>query len=115
MAKETISINNRVYKTKELDFNFLCLLGENGIDITDIDKKILPVVRIYTAYCMDTTPEVAGTEINLHVINGGKIEDIMDVFSEKANDSDFFHSLSRNDKKTAPKKNTKKNEAEVSE
>ena len=115
MAKETISINNRVYKAKELDFNFLCMLGENGIDITDIDKKILPVVRLYAAYCMDVDAEVAGTEINLHIINGGQIEDVMNVFSEKANDSDFFRALNKSEKKTTQKRNTKKNEAEVSE
>lgn len=113
MAKETITINNRVYKAKELDFNFLCELGENGINIEDIDKKILPTIRLYAAYCMGVDAEVAGTEINLHIINGGQIEDIVNVFTEKADDSDFFRALNKSEKKTAPKRNTKKTEEEV--
>ena len=46
MAKENITVNGRVYKAKELDFNFLCNLGDNGIDISDIDKKMLPALRV---------------------------------------------------------------------
>lgn len=117
MAKETITINNRVYKAKEIDFNFLCLLGENGIDVSDIDKKILPVIRLYVAHCMGVSPDVAGNEINLHCINGGQISDIMDVFTEKADDSDFFRALGENktEQKETPKRNTKKKDTEVSE
>jgi hypothetical protein len=84
MAKETIVINKRSYKAKELDFNFLCELGENGIDIQDIDKKILPVVRIYVAYCMGVDNEIAGNEISRHIINGGTFDDFTTVFNEKA-------------------------------
>lgn len=114
MAKETITINNRVYKAKEFDFNFLCELGENGIGIEDIDKKILPTIRLYVAYCMGTDVEAAGTEINLHIVNGGQLEDIMNVFTEKAEDSDFFRALNKSsEKKTATKRNTKKTEEEV--
>ena len=111
MAKETIVINKRSYKAKELDFNFLCELGEAGIDIQDIDKKMLPTVRVYVAYCMGVDAELAGEEINRHVINGGTFDDFTSVFSEKAESSDFFRALGQMGQKateTSSKKSTKK-------
>lgn len=115
MAKETIVINKRSYKAKELDFNFLCKLGEAGIDIQEIDSKILPTIRLYVAYCMNSSEEIAGDEINRHIINGGKFDDFTSVFSEKADTSDFFRALGQMGQKTTettPKRNTKKKATE---
>ena len=116
MTKENITVNGRVYRAKELDFNFLCNLGDNGIDISDIDKKMLPALRVYVAFCMDTSVEEAGDELSRHIIGGGNFEDIISIFGEKAEDSDFFRALNKAAAKETPKRNTKKKaEAEVSE
>lgn len=115
MANEMILLNGRSYKAKELDFNFVCELGLNGIDITEVQTKIMGAIRVYIAYCMNTDVYRAGDEINLHIINGGTLEGIVDVFSNKAEESDFFHALNKTSEKTTPKRNTKKKEAEVSE
>ena len=122
MAKENLVINKRSYRAKELDFNFLCKLGEAGIDIQDIDKKMLPTVRVYVAYCMGVDVELAGEEINRHIINGGSFEDFTSIFGEKAESSDFFRALGQMGQKTtetSSKRNTKKKatgeQTEVSE
>lgn len=112
-----MKINGRVIAARELDFNFLCELGENDIDITDMGNKVIPAVRVYVAYCMGVGVDIAGAEINSHVINGGNLNEIIDVFSKKASESDFFRSLSKdseNSEKTT-KRTTKKSETEVSE
>ncbi len=115
---ENFIINGKKHQAKELDFNFVCLLGENGIELQDISKKILPTIRVYAAYCMDADMDYAGNEINEHIIKGGTINDLVDVFSAKADDSDFFRALGKTTNQTdsaeTPKKNTKKR-AEVSE
>ena len=115
MSKENITVNGRVYRAKELDFNFLCSLGENGIDISDIDKKMLPALRVYVAFCMDTSVEEAGDELSRHIIGGGNFEDIVSTFGEKAEDSDFFRALNKTASKATPKRNTKSKGEEVSE
>lgn len=115
---ENFKVNGKVYKAKELDFNFLCDLADNGIQIEEIDKKILPTVRTYVAYCMGVDTETAGAEISKHIINGGNMEDIINVFSEKAENSDFFQALNKNEeveKKTPKKSTAKKKEEEVIE
>lgn len=115
MSKENITVNGRVYRAKELDFNFLCSLGDNGIDISDIDKKMLPALRVYVAFCMDTSVEEAGDELSRHIIGGGNFEDIVSTFGEKAEDSDFFRALNKTASKATPKRNTKSKGEEVSE
>lgn len=112
---ERITINGKSYVAAEMDFNFICELGAEGIAIEELSKKILPAIRVYVAYCMGTTTDVAGEEINQHVINGGDFDDIASVFSKKAEESDFFLALNKTTKKENPKRNTKKKEAEVSE
>ena len=115
---ETITVNGKVYKARELDFNFLCELGEQGIELNELSKKILPATRVYIAYCMGVDVKVAGEAVNKHIINGGTFNDFIDVFNQKALESDFFRSLNREtetDQEEAPKKSTKKSEKEASE
>jgi hypothetical protein len=115
MSKEMMTINGKVYKAKEVDFNFICELGEAGIDIADISKKLIPTVRVYAAYCMNTDIDSAGDEINAHLISGGTFDDITTVFTEKIEDSDFFRALTKTAETNTPKKTSKKKDAEVSE
>lgn len=115
MSKEMMTINGKVYKAKEVDFNFMCELGEAGIDIADISKKLIPTVRVYAAYCMNTDLDTAGVEINEHLISGGAFDDITNIFTEKIEDSDFFRALTKTAETNTPKKTSKKKDAEVSE
>jgi len=34
-------INGKEYKVKEIDFNTMCELEDNGVSITDMDKNLL--------------------------------------------------------------------------
>lgn len=117
---ETLKLNGRTFRARDIDFNFVCILGENDIDIQEIGKKVLPSLRVYVAYCMgvDDT-DIAGNEINLHILNGGSLEDISSVFVAKVNESAFFQAIGKQSgtKETAAttKKSTKKSAAEVSE
>lgn len=90
---EKLTVNGRVYAAKEVDFNFLAELGNEKIDISDIDVKIIPAIRVYVAYCMGVDVERAGEEINAHVVNGGSIEEIASVLNKKAAESGFFRAI----------------------
>ena len=115
---ETFTVNGKKVKAREADFNFLCDLGENGIEMSDIGKKPLNAIRQYVAFCMGVSAEVAGSELNAHIINGGNFEEIVNVFREKMEESGFFRALNQTTAKettATQKKNTKKNAAEASE
>lgn len=115
MAKEMLTINGRSYKAKELDFNFMAELGMYGIGIEEVGKKMIPALRIYVAWCMGVDVDVAGAEISKHIENGGKFEDITDVFSDKAESSDFFQALANESNPKESSAKSQKAEKEVSE
>lgn len=112
---EKITINKRVYPAKEIDFNFLCELADNGIEINEIDKKFMSVVRVYVSYCMDVDKETAGNEINAHIIGGGTIDELVEAISVKMDESGFFRALDRQaeTQTETPKKTAKKKGEEV--
>lgn len=101
---DKFTINGRVIQAKEIDFNFICDLSNDGIELADLGKKILPAVRSYIAYCMDVDAATAGEEIQKHIVGGGNFEEVINVFNEKAEDSDFFRAMGQ---ETDEKKNTK--------
>lgn len=111
-----ITVNGRKYVAKELDFNFICDLGIEGVNVTEIGEKPLVTIRTYVAYCMGVDSKVAGEEINKHIVNGGSLQDFTEIFEKKGEESDFFRAISgQTEQKETPKRNTKKKEAEVSE
>lgn len=111
MTKEMITVNGRTVKAKELDYNFMAELGMRGIAIEDMDKKMTAVLRLYVAFCFDVDDEESGNMITQHIINGGDFTDITDVFSMKAENSDFFQALTKKaNKKEVTENNSAKEE-----
>ena len=114
--RETITINGRKYQAKEIDFNFICKLELEGVEFTKMGKSYMTLAKVYAAYCMDVDSDIAGNEIQEHLINNGNINDIMEVISVKLDESDFFRAVSKNSEETpteTPKKGRTKKEAEA--
>lgn len=89
----TITINNKLYKAKEFDFNLLCDLEEQGLSLGDIDSKPMSLIRAYLAFCGEMTKEQAGKEIESHLINGGEFADVIETMSAAMQDSGFFRAI----------------------
>ena len=87
------NLNGKSYKAKEFDFNLLCDLEEQGLSLEDIDKKPMSLIRTYLSFCGGISKEQAGKEIESHLENGGKFDDVVEVMSEQMNNSGFFRSL----------------------
>ncbi len=112
---EKFTINGRTYQAKEIDFNFVCLLEVEGIELAKMGKSFMNILKVYAAYCMDADSEYAGSEINQHIINGGKLDDLTEIVSAKMDESDFFRAISKNEEETdgpSQKKTTKKGQEE---
>ncbi|MBO7132249.1 hypothetical protein J6V85_03290 [Candidatus Saccharibacteria bacterium] len=100
-------INGKEYQDKNIDFNFICNLEEAGISLEGLDKRPMSFIRFYVAHCMGVSVEDAGAEMEQHLIDGGDFADIMKIFTEKMNESDFFQAMIRKGKST-PKRKPKK-------
>lgn len=87
------TINGKEYEGAKYNFNTSCLFEELGVNIADIGKKPMGLMRAYLAISSGMDVEEAGNEIEQHLINGGNLVDIQNVLGEEMNNSGFFKSL----------------------
>ena len=105
----TFTIHGKLYQAREITFNTICELEDAGVSLTEIEQKPISTVRSYFAICLGGNKEVAGQEIERHIINGGNLDEIMTAFREELADSDFFQALT----KTANEEAAENQEAET--
>lgn len=88
-----MTINGKYYKDVDMDFNTVCEMESMGVPITSIEGNVLSAARAYAAICMHKPLKAAGAEIEAHVLAGGSMKDIYEVFGRKVEESGFFRSL----------------------
>lgn len=95
-------LNGNTYPAKDMGINMICDLEDMGISLGDMQSKSFSFIRAYVSMCMGQSVEKAGREIELHLMNKGKLEDIMEVIKSAMEESDFFRSLQENQDEEAP-------------
>lgn len=109
MAKK-FEINGITYTAKEIDFNFLCDLEDEGISMTDVERKPMSSIRAYFTSCFGGDRVLAGKELEQHIINGGNLEELMEAFGDAIQSSGFFQAILKPQKKTTTRSTKKKAE-----
>ena len=105
----TFTINGKEYKAKPFDFNLVCDLEDMGISLEEAGRKPMSMVRAYFGICAGKRKNFSGKEMEAHIINGGKFDEIMNAMSDEMEKSDFFHSLNKTEKtENATDKRTEK-------
>lgn len=102
MAKKLV-INGTEYDYPEMDFNAICDLQENGVDVFNpksMSKKPILTARAIVAWALGIEVEEAGEEIQKHILNGGSLDGLFTGFFEVVEDSGFFKSLRGRNEKT---------------
>lgn len=95
---KTFKINGKEYKSKTMDFNFMCDLEDMGVSVANIDEKNMSLIRGYFGLCAGMNKEEAGKEIQSHLLNKGKLDEITEVIKYEMDNSDFFRNLSETEK-----------------
>ena len=90
---KSFEINGITYKAAEFDFNLTCEIEEKGMSLADIRKKPMSFLRTYVALSGDMDVDIAGKEIEAHIMNGGTLDAVMDVMLAQLEDSGFFRKL----------------------
>lgn len=96
-----IIVNGKEYVAKEFTFNLVCDLEDMGYDLEKMGAKPMTITRAYFALCAGITEEVAGREIEAHIVSGGDISVISNVMHEQMENSDFFRSLNKGEEAQA--------------
>jgi hypothetical protein len=88
---EKLIVNGKVYPVKELDFDYLADLDEAGVPLGKVTS--MAGTRYFVAYCSGLDKKEVSKEITQHIVNGGKMTDITDVYAKALEDSGFFRAL----------------------
>lgn len=89
-------LNGKEYPDIELTFNDLCNLQERGIDITDPNQKnMFGTIRGVIAIRFGGNVEVAGREIEQHIVAGGSFQDVIEIVTKAVEKSGFFQALTK--------------------
>ncbi len=108
-----IEINGKEYEIPELDFDAVCELEENGVNLLNMDRKnmkVASVVRGLVAWIMKCDTATASKEIEGHIAGGGNIGDLFVAINEGLSESRFFKRGGENRKvKKYPQDHQRKN------
>lgn len=90
------TLNGKKYDAIRITFNDVCDLQDMGVDLTKITKlNALPTMRAIISLAFGKDRELAGQEIEQHIINGGSIEDLTEIVKDAVEDSGFFKALNK--------------------
>lgn len=97
MAKKStfFVINNKRYTPLELDFNGICMMEMNGVNINDVRSTPMNAIRAYFALYFGGNADVAGAEIMNHLRKHGDLSVLYDALGESLND--FFRQVNVTD------------------
>lgn len=93
--KNKVTINGKSYPAKEITFNAVCQFEDMGVQLTEIEKKSIMLLRAYAAVCMNCDAEKAGAELEAHITSGGDLKDLSGALSAAVEESGFFQALSK--------------------
>jgi hypothetical protein len=91
----TVKINNKIVIIKDIDFSAICELEDLGLDVMKVGNKAFSSLRAAVAFHLGISLTEASQEIENHVKNGGKIDELAPLL-EIIIQSDFFQNLARN-------------------
>lgn len=91
---KTITINNKEYNIKKIDFNALCELEDLGFAVGEVKSKTFKTLRALVAFVAECDVEKASEIIEQHLKNGGKVDDFTPLFT-MISESDFFRNISQ--------------------
>lgn len=97
MAKKStfFMVNGKRYTPVELEFNDICSMEMNGVNINDVKATPMNAIRAYFALYFGGNADIAGAEIMNHLRNHGDLSVLYTALGDSLND--FFRELNIED------------------
>ena len=106
----TFLINNKRYVAKEFTFGAVRQFEGLGLALSNMQSMPMTLISAYLAFCSGMSIEAADKEINDHVINGGKLDEIFKIITDEMGESRFFQALNTKTEETEKESPEKVNE-----
>lgn len=100
---KTFTLADTILTAKPVDFNLIVDLEDMGVNLDDFRKKPMSMIRAYVSVCAESDTEYAGKLLEKHLIGGGTLKEVMTVFGEEMEKSDFFRALNEGTEKKTSK------------
>ena len=93
MAKKStfFVVNDKRYTPVELEFNDICSMEMNGVNINDVKSTPMNAIRAYFALYFNGNADVAGAEIMGHLRKHGDLGALYNALGESLDD--FFREV----------------------
>lgn len=90
-----LKINHKNYDVPELTFNHFTIMEEQGFSVIQAFQKGQMMLCAMGFVCAVVGCDRAEAEhlIEQHVLGGGKLQDIINAFSQAVNESNFFKKM----------------------
>ena len=108
---KNININGKNYRVVPMNFETVCDREEMGIALDDYSTKQMAFMRAYIALCMGADKSYASQEIEQHILNDGKLDEIVETIQKEVEESDFFRKLKEKAEETTSESKTEEKKA----
>lgn len=90
-----LKLNHKAYDVPELTFKHFTIMEEQGFSIIEAFQKgqMMLCAMGFVCAVVGCNREKAEHLIEQHVLGGGKLQDIINAFSQAVNESDFFKKM----------------------
>lgn len=108
--KTYFTLNKRKYEARQFDYNLICDLSEMGVNVLDMSSikgSPMNAIRSYVALCMDADKDIAGEEIQAHILGGGGFDEVLGCMTKMMEESDFFQALNKETTQNTPAESKK--------
>jgi hypothetical protein len=93
-------VNDKRYTPIELEFNDICSMEMNGVNINDVKSTPMNAIRAYFALYFGGNADIAGAEIMNHLRKHGDLGVLYNALGDSLND--FFRELNVTDEEENP-------------
>ena len=93
-------VNDKRYTPVELEFNDICSMEMNGVNINDVKSTPMNAIRAYFALYFGGNADIAGAEIMNHLRKHGDLGVLYNALGDSLND--FFRELNVTDEEENP-------------
>ena len=91
--KQKITLNKKEIVIPEFTFNTMIDLEERGVSLAELQSTPMKFIRAIIALSLNVSNDEAGNEIQKHIENGGKLDEVINSVTTSISESGFIKAL----------------------
>lgn len=101
MTTREIEINGTKYPAAEITFGTVREMTRMGVNFNELGSDLFTLVSAYVRVSTRFSQGAVDELMQKHIVAGGSLDGILDVFKAELTESDFFQALAKTNKTEA--------------